>query len=53
MSDCHHIKWIPEVSLPLLALRPEAEMGIESVQTQVDLLRDHGHQPYVSIPGPT
>jgi len=51
MADCHPNDRIPEVEIPLLALRPAGEMEIESVATQMALFQDNGHQTFVSSPG--
>ena len=51
MAECHPNDRIPEVEIPLLALRPAAEMEIESAAAQLALFQDSGHQTFVSTPG--
>ncbi|GAB5535601.1 MAG: hypothetical protein Rubg2KO_18500 [Rubricoccaceae bacterium] len=51
MADCHPNDRIPNVEIPLLALRPAAEMEIESAAAQLALFQDSSHQTFVSTPG--
>ena len=51
MAECQPTPYIARIRLPLLVLRPSGEMEIESVQAQMALAREHGHETFVSTPG--
>ncbi|GAB5520777.1 MAG: hypothetical protein RhofKO_30280 [Rhodothermales bacterium] len=51
MVDCKPDPYLAELHMPLLALRPEGEMALESVQAQFALFQEHGHQTSVSTHG--
>ncbi len=51
MANCKPDDFFEGMSTPLLVLRPEQELQIESVQKQFELLEQHGHQTYVAQNG--
>lgn len=51
MNGCRVETFIPQVSLPVLALRPGSEMQRESAQQQFALFARHGHQTFVAEKG--
>ena len=51
MADCPPTPYISHVRQPVLMLRPAGEIEIESVQTQMAVFQENGHQTFVSDPG--
>ena len=51
LADCQLQPYIAEINLPLLALRPQSEYEVESVQVQMAAFEAHGLQTYVADPG--
>jgi len=51
LNDCSLIPYIEQLDLPVLALRPQREFEIESVQAQMKEFEAHGIQIYVADPG--
>jgi len=51
MANCKPDDYFEGMNTPLLVLRPEQELQIESVQKQFELLEQHGHQTYVAKNG--
>ena len=51
MNDCKPEQYFETLAVPLLVLRPQREMDIESVQNQFTSAKGNGHQTYVANPG--
>jgi alpha-beta hydrolase superfamily lysophospholipase len=51
LADCQLQPYISDVNIPLLALRPQSEFEIESVQLQMAEFEAQGLQTYVADPG--
>jgi pimeloyl-ACP methyl ester carboxylesterase len=51
MAECKPDPYIEDLEMPVLLLRPESEMEIESVQAQFRLFDQLGHQTYVAETG--
>jgi pimeloyl-ACP methyl ester carboxylesterase len=51
MADCLAGPYFEDLGVPLLALRPQREMAIESTQRQAEAIRHHGHRLYVADNG--
>lgn len=51
MADCLPNSFLKTLEKPLLIVRPQREMNIESVQEQFNLAQRHGHQLYIAAPG--
>ena len=51
MAPCKPDEYFKQLKIPLLVLRPLAEMEIESVKQQFNLLGSYGHQTFVAEPG--
>jgi len=51
MANCKPDDYFEDMNTPLLVLRPEQELQIESVQKQFELLEQHGHETYVAQNG--
>lgn len=51
MADCPLTPFLADLDIPALALRPQREFEIESVQAQMQDFAAHGVQTYVADPG--
>ena len=51
MADCKPEQFVPNLKIPVLALRPASEAKLKSVQHQIGLFHDHGIRTYVADPG--
>ena len=51
MADCAATPYLSQVDMPVLALRPQREFEIESVQKQMQRIEALGMQIYVADPG--
>lgn len=51
MQDCRPDEYFESLEVPLLLLRPLGETQIESVQQQLEMAQQAGHQTYVADPG--
>jgi alpha-beta hydrolase superfamily lysophospholipase len=51
LADCQLQPYIADISIPLLALRPQSEFEVESVQIQMTDFEAQGLQTYVADPG--
>jgi alpha-beta hydrolase superfamily lysophospholipase len=51
MESCKPDSYIPNLKLPLLALRPASEMEIESARQQFALFQKYGKQTYIAKNG--
>lgn len=51
MADCSLLPYLDDLDVPALALRPQRETEIESVQEQMQLFKAHGVQTYIADPG--
>ncbi len=51
LADCAPDQFIEDLSVPLLALRPQREYEIESVRAQMELFEAAGIQTHVADPG--
>jgi len=51
LADCQLQPYIEDVTIPLLALRPQSEFEIESVQLQMAEFEAQGLRTYVADPG--
>ncbi len=51
MGECNPGRFAEDVQIPLLALRPESEMEIESVAAQLAMFERLGHHTFVARPG--
>lgn len=51
LAGCHAEDYLEMLSIPLLLLRPQSEMEIESVQRQFEMAEEAGHQTYVAANG--
>lgn len=51
LADCQLQPYIEDINIPLLALRPQSEFEIESVQLQMAEFEAQGLQTYVADPG--
>jgi dienelactone hydrolase len=51
LADCSPLPYLPQLDVPALALRPQSEFEIESVQAQMKEFEAHGMQTYVANPG--
>jgi len=51
MADCPLTPFLADLEIPALALRPQREYEIESVQAQMREFAAHGVQTYVADPG--
>ena len=51
LADCSLIPYLSQLDMPTLALRPQREFEIESVQVQMKEFEAHGIQTYVADPG--
>lgn len=51
MEGCRPETYLENLASPLLVLRPQREMEIESVQQQFDLFKEAGHQTYIAANG--
>lgn len=51
MAGCQPNELLQHVKIPLLVMRPQRETEIPSVQTQLQLAEEHGHQTYVVANG--
>jgi dienelactone hydrolase len=51
MADCSATPYLPQITMPALALRPQREYEIESVQNQMAQFESLGIQTYVADPG--
>lgn len=51
IADCKADPYLPDLTLPALALRPEREMGLESTQEQFRLFAEHGVQTHIAANG--
>lgn len=51
MEGCRPETYLENFSSPLLVLRPQGETEIESVQQQLEMFKDAGHQTYVAANG--
>lgn len=51
LADCSLLPYVPQLEMPALALRPQSEFEIESVQAQMKEFEAHGIQTYVANPG--
>jgi dienelactone hydrolase len=51
LADCSVLPYLPQLEVPALALRPQSEFEIESVQAQMKEFEAHGIQTYVANPG--
>lgn len=51
IEDCKHDEYFETLKIPLLLLRPEQEMAMESVQSQFELAKTNNHQTYVALNG--
>ncbi len=51
MEACLPNEFFDQVSMPLLVLRPTAEVEFESVQTQTEFIESAGHQIFIANPG--
>lgn len=51
MADCPLTPFLADLKVPALALRPQREFEIESVQAQMQEFKKHGVQTYVADPG--
>lgn len=51
MADCPLTPFLPDLQVAALALRPQREFEIESVQAQMQAFEAHGVQTYVADPG--
>lgn len=48
MADCRPESLLDDLKIPLIALRPDREMAIESVQAQAEVFKQHAI-PYIEI----
>jgi len=51
LADCSLLPYISQIDVPALALRPQGEFEVESVQAQMKEFEAHGIQTYVANPG--
>lgn len=51
MADCAPTQYLSQIDVPVLALRPQREFEIESVQKQMQQFTAYGMQTYVADPG--
>jgi alpha-beta hydrolase superfamily lysophospholipase len=51
LADCSPLPYLPQLDVPALALRPQSEFEVESVQAQMKEFEAHGIQTYVADPG--
>lgn len=51
MAECKAAPFLPELSIPALALRPASEMERESSQEQLRLFQEHGVQTHIATVG--
>jgi dienelactone hydrolase len=51
LADCSLLPYLSQIDVPTLALRPQSEFEIESVQAQMKEFEAHGIQTYVANPG--
>jgi len=51
LADCSLAPYLGQLQIPVLALRPQREFEIESVQAQMKEFAAHGIQVYVADPG--
>ena len=51
LADCALLPYLEQLEMPVLALRPQREFEIESVQAQMKEFEAHGIQTYVADPG--
>ena len=51
MADCPLTPFLADLNIPALALRPQREFEIESVQMQMKAFEAHGVKTYVANPG--
>ena len=51
LADCSPLPYLSQLEVPALALRPQSEFEIESVQAQMKEFEAHGIQTYVANPG--
>jgi len=51
MTGCRPEPYSEKLTQSLLVLRPDREMEIPSVRSQIELFAEHGHQTYVATPG--
>ena len=51
MADCAPTQYLSQIEVPVLALRPQGEFEIESVQKQMQQFEALGIQTYVADPG--
>lgn len=51
LASCALQPYIEQITVPLLALRPQSEFDNESVQRQMAEFEEHGMQTYVADPG--
>ena len=51
MADCAPTPYLSQIKVPVLALRPQREFEIESVQKQMQQFKALGMQTYIADPG--
>ena len=51
LADCRGEEMTAGMLAPVLVLRPASEMELESVQRQLEIVEEQGHQTYVARPG--
>jgi len=51
LADCSLLPYLPQLDVPTLALRPQSEFEIETVQAQMKDFEANGIQTYVANPG--
>lgn len=51
LANCSLLPYLSRLDVPVLALRPQSEFEIESVQAQMKEFESHGIQTYVADPG--
>lgn len=51
MTPCRPDDVLENLDIPLLAVRPQKEMEIESVASQLEMIKSYGHQTYVASQG--
>ncbi|HPG11932.1 MAG TPA: alpha/beta fold hydrolase [Chitinophagaceae bacterium] len=51
MEGCQPEQDFDKIEMPLLVLRPEREMEIESVKNQIALAQKYNHQTFIAKPG--
>ncbi len=51
IEDCKFDNYFESLNIPLLLLRPEQEMGMESVKAQFELAKLNNHRTYIAING--